>query len=56
LDPGVENEVVQVATLAVIDWVPQPLMVVPPEVKLTVPVAEPPAAPEMVAVRVVEAG
>jgi hypothetical protein len=50
----VKLEVVQVATPEARDWEPQPVMVVPPLWKLTVPVGVTPG-PETVAVRVVEA-
>jgi hypothetical protein len=51
---GLENVVMHVATPAVRDWVPQPVMVVPPFLKLTVPVGVTPP-PVTVAVRVVVA-
>ena len=48
------EEVVQVAVPEVMVWAEQPVMVVPPDLKLTVPVGVTPP-PETVAVSVVEA-
>jgi hypothetical protein len=50
----VKDEVTQVATPAVMAWEAQPVMVVPPFLKLTVPLGVTPG-PETVAVSVVEA-